>query len=151
MGMLLGVVVEKNQDLPEGDPRRKFKGRVVCQGNNVLSRTWEAAMFQDLGNAPRTMEASRIADCYGWYPGHGCDQSDAEEAYIQATIRGTPTWASLPQDKWPKYRHGMKRPVCRLHRVTHGHLDSGTYREEHVDNEVRNAGFAPILRGTWPS
>ena len=30
MGMLFGSVVEKNPDLPAGDPRREFKGRVVC-------------------------------------------------------------------------------------------------------------------------
>ena len=34
-GMIFGFVVEKNTDLPEGDPRRKFKGRVVFQGNKV--------------------------------------------------------------------------------------------------------------------
>jgi hypothetical protein len=34
-GMIFGFVVEKNTDLPDGDPRRKFKGRVVFQGNNV--------------------------------------------------------------------------------------------------------------------
>jgi hypothetical protein len=29
--MLFGCVVEKNPDLPAGDPRRKFNGRVVSQ------------------------------------------------------------------------------------------------------------------------
>ena len=108
--MLFGFVVEKNPDLPEGDPRRKVKGRVAFQGNNVVNQNWEAAMFQDLGNAPATMEASRIADCYGCSPGHGCEQSDAEQAYTQATTKGPPTWASLPQDQWPQLWHGMKRP-----------------------------------------
>ena len=80
MGMLFGFVVEKNPDLPKGDPRRKFKGRAVFQGNNVVNQNWEAAMFQDLGNALATMEASRIADCYGCFPNHDCQQSDAEQA-----------------------------------------------------------------------
>ena len=40
-GMIFGFVVEKNTDLPEGDPRRKFKGRVVFQGNNVKNHTWK--------------------------------------------------------------------------------------------------------------
>ena len=30
-GMICGFVVEKNTDLPPGDPRRKFKGRVVSR------------------------------------------------------------------------------------------------------------------------
>ena len=37
MGMLFGFDVEKNLDVPEGDPRRKFKGRAVFQGNKVVS------------------------------------------------------------------------------------------------------------------
>ena len=67
MGMLFGFDVEKNLDVPEGDPRRKFKGRAVFQGNKVVNYSWGAAMFQDLGNAPATMGASRIADCYGCF------------------------------------------------------------------------------------
>ena len=80
MGMLVGFVVEKNPDLALGDPRRKFKGRAVFQGNNVVNQNWEAAMFQDLGNAPATMEASRIADCYCCFPKHSCEQSDDVQA-----------------------------------------------------------------------
>ena len=87
MGMMFGLVVEMNPDLPEGDPRRKLKGRAVFQMNNVPTHNWEAAMFQGLGNAPATMEASRRTDCYGCFPGHGCEQSDAEQAYIQAPRR----------------------------------------------------------------
>ena len=90
MGMLFGFVVEENPDLPSGDPRRKFKGRVVFQGNNVVNQNWEAAMFQDLGNAPATLESSRIADCYGCFHGHACEQSDADQAYTQAPLKGTP-------------------------------------------------------------
>ena len=52
MGMLFGFDVEKNLDVPEGDPRRKFKG----VGVPLCSRT-----------APATMGASRIADCYGCF------------------------------------------------------------------------------------
>ena len=121
-----GFVVEKNPDLPKGDPRRKFKGRAVFQGNNVVNQNWEAAMFQDLGNALATMEASRIADCYGCFPQHDCQQSDAEQAYIQAPLKGTDTWVALPPDQWPKAWSGRSRPVCRLLRALYGHPDSGT-------------------------
>ena len=150
-GLLFGFVVEKNPDLPEGDPRRVFKGRVVFQGNSVVNQHWEAAMFQDLGNTLATMEASRIADYYGCLPGHGCEQSDAEQAYIQAAIEGTPTWASLPQDPWPRGWSRMKRLVRRLHRAIFGHPGSGIYWEEHCDQEVISSGFVPMLRDMWQS
>ena len=91
MGNLFDFCVEKNPHLAADDPRRKYKARVVLQGNRVMSQDREAAMFQDLGNAPATMEASRSIDRYGCLPGHIEEQSDARQAYIQAYLKGTPT------------------------------------------------------------
>ena len=68
-GYLFGICVEKNSELPPLHPKRKFKGRVVFQGNRVTNQNWEAAMFQDLGSCPATMEASKAADFYGLTPG----------------------------------------------------------------------------------
>ena len=52
----------QNSELPKGDPHRKFKGRVVFQGNRVFNQDWMEASFQDLGSAPAGLEASRWAD-----------------------------------------------------------------------------------------
>ena len=35
VGMVFGFVVDKNTDFSAADPRRKFKGSVVFQGNKV--------------------------------------------------------------------------------------------------------------------
>ena len=59
--MLFGIMVEKGSELAKGDARRKYKYRVVFQGNRVINQNWEAALFQDLGSSPATMEASKIA------------------------------------------------------------------------------------------
>eukprot|EP00972_Heterocapsa_arctica_P065746 9703322-Heterocapsa_arctica.AAC.1 len=48
LGYLFALFVEKNSELPAGHPKRKFKGRVVFQGNRVTNQNWEAAIFQDL-------------------------------------------------------------------------------------------------------
>jgi hypothetical protein len=90
MGYLFGICVEKNSELPAGHPSRKFKGRVVFQGNRVVDQNWQRAVFEDLGNSPATMDASRAADCYGCAPGHSIQQADAEQAYIQAESEGHP-------------------------------------------------------------
>ena len=45
-GYLYGICVEKNSELPPGHPKRKFKGRVVFQGNRVTNQNWEAAIFK---------------------------------------------------------------------------------------------------------
>ena len=62
MARIHGICVEKNYQLPKGNPSRKFKGRGVLLGNQVKNQFWEAAFFQDLGNSPATFEASRWAD-----------------------------------------------------------------------------------------
>ena len=76
--------------------KRKFRGRGVLLGNQVKNQSFEAAMFQDLGNSPASFEASRWADFLGCYDGWDVQMADAVQAYIQATLRDTPCWIELP-------------------------------------------------------
>ena len=101
LGYLFGLCTEKNSEQPEGHPSRKYKGRVVFQGNRVVSQNWQRAIFEDLGNAPATMDASRAADCYGRVPGHAIEMADAEQAYIQAELGGTACWVCVPPEQRP--------------------------------------------------
>ena len=56
VGRIFEICVEKNAELPAGHPNRKFKGRVVFQGNNVKDENWDAgralpaAFFRARGN-----------------------------------------------------------------------------------------------------
>ena len=152
MARIHGVCVEKNYQLPKGNPSRKFKGRGVLLGNQVKNQFWEAAFFQDLGNSPATFEASRWADFYGCLPGHGVKLADAIQAYIQAVLTGPPCWVELPEDAWPDdidFRK-FRRPVVRLVKALYGHPDSGTMWEQHCDRKVRELDFVPVGE-EWPS
>jgi len=151
MGRLFGICVLKGSELKENDPRRKYKYRVVFQGNNVINQNWEAAIFQDLGSAPASMEAGKVADCYGCLPGHATQQADAEQAYVQAKLTGRTTWVALPPDQWPDEwrQRGMHRLVVKLDKALYGHPDSGTMWEKHCDSELLAQGFVPIEH--WPS
>jgi hypothetical protein len=101
-------------ELAPGDLARKFKGRVVFQGNNVRDQNWDAAMFQDLGSAPASMQASKAADAFGLFPGNTLEQADAVQAYIQAKLTGpTETWVLLPADECPNLGlASAKHPWC---------------------------------------
>ena len=152
MARIHGICVEKNYQLPKGNPSRKFKGRGVLLGNQVKNQFWEAAFFQDLGNSPATFEASRWADFYGCLPGHGVKLEDAIQAYIQAVLTGPPCWVELPEDAWPDdidFRK-FRRPVVRLVKALYGHPDSGTMWEQHCDRKVRELDFVPVGE-EWPS
>jgi len=152
MARIHGICVEKNYQLPKGDPKRKFKGRGVLLGNQVKNQHWEAAFFQDLGNSPATFEAARWADYYGCLPGHNVQLTDAIQAYIQAKLTGPACWVELPDDAWPddidfkKFR----RPVVRLVKALYGHPDSGTMWEQHCDKHVCELNFVPMGE-EWPS
>ena len=142
MARIHGICVEKNYQLPKGNPSRKFKGRGVLLGNQV----------KDLGNSPATFEASRWADFYGCLPGHGVKLADAIQAYIQAVLTGPPCWVELPEDAWPDdvdFRK-FRRPVVRLIKALYGHPDSGTMWEQHCDWKVRELDFIPVGE-EWPS
>ena len=116
MARVHGLIYEKNFQLKEGDPARKFKGRGVLLGDQVKDQNMEAALFQDLGNSPKNFDSARRADFYGCLPGNDVQMADAIQAYIQAVLTGVPCWVELPKEAWrpsvdtSKYR----RPVCRL-------------------------------------
>jgi hypothetical protein len=149
-GYLFGICVEKNSELAPGNPSRKYKGRVVFQGNRVTNQNWEVALFNDMGSAPATMDASRAADCYGCAPGHVSQVADAEQAFTQAELKGTPCWFCLPDDQRPKGWSRFNRPVVPLLKALYGHPDSGTFWEDHCNAAVRREGFVPVGT-TWPS
>jgi len=91
VGRIFGICVEKGSELPEGSPGRKFKGRVVFQGNQVRDEENLGALFNDLGSSPATMAAGRFVDFYGLLKGHKIEQADAVRAYTQAPLMGVTT------------------------------------------------------------
>ena len=62
VGSVFGICVEKNAELPDGHPNRKYKGRFVFQGNHGRDEENMMALFQDLGSAPASMAAAKIID-----------------------------------------------------------------------------------------
>ena len=107
------------------------------------------AIFQYLGSSPATHDASRAADAYGAAADHVIEVADAEQAYVQAELKGTPTWVCLPPEERRGKAASMRRPVFRLKRALYGHPDAGTYWEEMCDRHVQSVGFAPI-GDEWP-
>ncbi len=59
VGMISGLCVEKNAELPAGNPNRKYKGRFTLHGNQVQAEESMLASFQDLGSAPANMAAAK--------------------------------------------------------------------------------------------
>ena len=58
------VDVIKNDELPKDDIRRKFKCRVAYRGDATKDELGLAAVLNELGSAPATMEATKSRDTY---------------------------------------------------------------------------------------
>ena len=144
VGRIFEICVEKGSELAPDDVNRKFKGRVVFQGNNVHDQNWEAAIFNELGSSPAAMEAGKAVDAYGLMPNNDVEQADAEQAYTQAVLKGTPTWVRIPRERAPPEWRKYKDPVCPLRLALYGHPDSGTYWEQHCEKHLFSQGFERI-------
>ena len=144
VGRIFEICVEKGSELKENDPGRKFKGRVVFQGNDVKDESWETAIFQELSSAPASMQAGKATDAFGLQPGFEIEQADAEQAYIQSKLAGDPTWIRIPRERQPDAWKKMRDPVCPLILALYGHPDSGGYWEKHCDDHLRTCGFVPV-------
>ena len=59
------ICVEKNHELPEDDPNRKYKGRVVFEGCFVRDEVGHWALFSENTSCPATMAAGKMGDAHG--------------------------------------------------------------------------------------
>jgi hypothetical protein len=103
IGRIFDICVEKNSELDENDPNRKFKGRVVFEGCYVKDEDNNWAIFSEIASCPASMEASRSADAFGLLPGHGIEIADGESAYTQAKLGGDLTYIRIPKERWPAH------------------------------------------------
>ena len=151
VGRIFDICVEKNHELPEDDPNRKYKGRVVFEGCFVKDQANHWAMFSEATSCPATMAAGKMRDAYGMLPGHALQVSDGESAYTQAKLLGPTTWVRLPRDQWPQawIDAGSEDPVCPLILALYGHPDAGTFWERHCKAKLIEVGFIRVPE--WPS
>eukprot|EP00959_Pyramimonas_sp_CCMP1952_P143613 3006658-Pyramimonas_sp.AAC.1 len=83
------------------------------------------------------MQASKAADTYRLFEGHSIEQAGARQAYTQSKLGGTPTWAFLPRDEWPKEWSHMRNPACPLYLSLRGHPDAGGHWEQHREGMLQ--------------
>ena len=102
LAFLFGFMVRKGVGYLDGDPRKKFKYRVVLRGNNIKDQSFEVALFQEMATTPTTLQASRFCDLLGFLEGSCTQGRDVEQAYLLAKMKGPATYIILPQEVWAK-------------------------------------------------
>ena len=133
-GYLIGFMVEKGSEYPDGDIRKQYKYRIVFRGNDVKDQSWEVAMFQEMATTPTTLEASRYADLLSMMPGNIVEGRDVAQAYLQAEMEGPATYVVLPKELWTPEMHKMRCPVLLLEKALYGHKNSGAYRSSALNS-----------------
>ena len=148
-GRLFALCVEKHSELPAH--KRKYKGRVVFQGNNVRDENGHATLFTEQGSSASHLSASKLLDIVSMLPGNDGGQSDAPQAYTQALFnfgsgeKAVDTWVSLPKEEWPKEWNGRYRnPVVKLRLALYGHPLAGLFWERHYRQHLLEIGFQPV-------
>ena len=142
-GRIFELCHEKHSELPVD--RRKYKGRVVFQGNNVRDQDNNWAVFQEMQSSASLMSASKMVDYFGSLDGHDVEMSDAPGAFTQSELQGDETWITLPHEQWPQsWKSKYRRPVVKLRLALYGHPLAGCCWEQKWTHEVRKVGFEPV-------
>ena len=149
--MVHGIIKEKGNELPKGDPRRKYKGRAVVLGDRVFDQDYGTATFADLGSAPTTLEGGRVVDVYGCAPGNDSQISDAIQAFCQAPMLSR-VWVTLPPEAVfvPDFCYRVRDPVVMLILALYGYPDSFIFWENNYDKQVLKKGWLK-MGPEWPS
>ena len=106
--------------------------------SRVTNQDFERATFAELGNAPASLEASRVIDFFACLPGHDGEGTDGIQAYCQARLLGAKCWIALPPDAvvdkelWASFDD----PVTLMELALYGHVDSPTSWEVHCDERL---------------
>ena len=139
---VFGICSVKGSELPEGHKDRKYKGRFVYDGRTgaVRDQISAAALHEDLGSSPATLESSKLVDADGLVDGNSSEQADAIKAYVQAKLTGPKSWVSLPQEYWPAHFRNIENPVVPLDYALYGHPDAGT-SWEHTIKHIHAQGY----------
>jgi hypothetical protein len=95
---------------------------------------------------------ARRSDFYGGFPGNAAQQADANQACVQAEMKGDKRKISLPCEAaldaitWTRFRD----PVFPMLLAVCGHPDSTTWLDDKMNESVAKSGFQS-LGAEWPS
>ena len=146
--LLLGV---KHTEVTAGGQPPIWKARLVAGGNYLHDASGVKIIEADLYGAPASLEGVRVV-VWRATMSPTCDllQADIHAAYLQARLKGRPTFVELPRRLWPKqwfYSDGTPRfrhPVLRLFRAIYGLRRSGFDWMEHAQRVLQHHGWQPI-------
>ena len=121
---------------------QKMKGRIVYRGDCAKDEHGAAAVYQELGANPTSVQGLNACLAYGTLPGNQATAADAVKAYVQAMLSSKfRTWIELPPELRPKWwKDKFVKPVVLLVKALYGHPDAGGLWERHLKTIIKSLG-----------
>ena len=121
---------------------QKMKGRIVYRGDCAKDEHGVAAVYQELGANPTSVQGLNACLAYGSIPGNAATAADAVKAYVQALLSSKyKTWIELPPELRPTWwKNKFTRPVVLLIKALCGHPDAGGLWERHLKTIIKSLG-----------
>ena len=108
-GQLMTIASIKFYEL--ADHLHKMKGRIVYRGDCAKDEHGAAAVYQELGANPTSVQRLNACLAYGSLPGNRATAADAVKAYVQALLSSKyKTWIELPPELRPKGSNRLLSP-----------------------------------------
>ena len=113
-GQLMSLASVKFEELAKH--LRKMKGRILYRGDCAKDERGAAAVYQDLGATPASIQGLNNCLAYGSLIGHSTTTADAIKAYVPALLKSKyQTWITLPPELRPKWwRERFVKPLFLL-------------------------------------
>eukprot|EP00434_Breviolum_minutum_P008141 symbB.v1.2.007178.t1/scaffold436.1/size343649/10 len=126
---------------------QKMKGRIVYRGDCAKDEHGSAAVYQELGANPTSVQGLNACVAYGSLPGNCSTAADAIKAYVQAYLKGKrKTWIELPPELRPAWwKTKFVKPVVLLIKALYGHPDAGGLWEAHLKRVLHNLGGSEVV------
>ena len=143
-GQLMTIASIKFYEL--ADHLHKMKGRIVYRGDCAKDEHGAAAVYQEFGANPTSVQGLNACLAYGWLPGNRATAADAVKAYVQALLSSKyKTWIEFPPELRPKYwKQQFVKPVVLLIKALYGHPDAGGLWEQHLKVIIKNLGVQEV-------
>ena len=114
----------------------------MCRGECAKDEHGAAAVYQELGANPTSVQGLNNCLAYGSLPGNSTTTADAIKAYVQALLKSKyQTWITLPPELRPRWwRERFVKPVILLVKALYGHPDAGGLWEAHLKGFISELG-----------
>ena len=122
---------------------QKMKGRIIYRGDCAKDEHGAAAVYQELGANPTSVQGLNKCLAYGSLQGNSTTTADAYiKAYVQALLKSKyQTWITLPPELRPRWwRERFVKPVVLLVKALCGHPDAGGLWEAHLKGFISELG-----------